>query len=147
MPKADIKESGEIVVSSQKNELKRIFDLIHNSLKPYHPSNDFKLKLNLVIEEIFINIVKHGYKESKQNKVKISYLISENPLAINIRFIDNGILFNPLKYMNDLDLYMDNIDYEKSGLGIIIIKNNVDEVSYKTKNNQNILSFKKIIKD
>ncbi|MDR1818786.1 MAG: ATP-binding protein [Methanobrevibacter sp.] len=136
--------NGDIVVFSRKKELKNILKVIQNFLNPYNPSNDFKLKINLVIEEIFINIIKHGYKSSKDKEIKISYMIEENPKAINIKFVDKGILFNPCIYAHNLEAYISNVHY-KGGLGIIIIKSNVDEISYKSENNCNILSIKKII--
>jgi len=138
--------SGNIVVFSKRKELRKILKIIQEFLKPYNPSNDFKLKLNLVIEEIFLNIIKHGYKLSEDKEIKISYTIEETPKAINIEFVDKGVLFNPLIYIHDLEAYMQNIDYEKSGLGLIIIKSNVDEISYKNENNHNIMNIKKIIK-
>ncbi|MDR2624461.1 MAG: ATP-binding protein [Methanobrevibacter sp.] len=135
----------EIIVYSTKKELKKILNFIYNGLKDYNPSKDFKFKLSLVIEEIFINIVTHGYKNVEDNKVKTFYVIEEDPLAITVGFIDNGILFNPVRYMDNLDLYIDVIgsDYEKSSFGIILIKNNVDKIHYRTDGDRNILIFKK----
>jgi anti-sigma regulatory factor (Ser/Thr protein kinase) len=139
--------NNEITVYSSKKELKHILYCIHNDLKEYNLSNDCKFRLSVVIEEIFINIIKHGYKNVEDNKVKMSYEIEEDPLAITVEFVDEGILFNPVIYMDNLDLYMEIIgsNYKESGLGILIIKNSVDEITYKNDNNQNMLKFKKIL--
>ncbi|MDR2830072.1 MAG: ATP-binding protein [Methanobrevibacter sp.] len=139
---------NEIIVFSTKNELGSVLNFVHDGLREHDPSKDFKFKLNLVIEEIFLNIIKHAYKGVEDNYVKVFYMIEEDPLAIKVGFIDKGILFNPVEYMNNLEIYMDIISstYEEVGYGIVIIKNNVDDIQYKTENNHNILIFKKYLK-
>ncbi|MDR3222497.1 MAG: ATP-binding protein [Methanobrevibacter sp.] len=145
--------SNRITVNAKIEELMKIQSFIDESLNHLKVSNTFKLELKLVIEETFTNIVKHGYPEEirknkttiksdheiKDKKVYISHEIEGNNLTLCI--IDNGIKFNPLIENSNL-----SIDKTIGGLGLILIKDKVDDINYENKNNQNISYLKKIIK-
>lgn len=138
-----------ISVNAEIEELKNVLTFFDEVLKTFKVSNTFKLELDLVIEEIFSNIVKYGYandhertdNESEDKKVNILYTLKENTLRLGIKFIDNGVVFNPLTEIS----YEPASDAEIGGLGLLIIKNRVDHISYENKNNMNILSLEKII--
>ncbi|MDR3223787.1 MAG: ATP-binding protein [Methanobrevibacter sp.] len=146
--------SNRITVNAKIEELVKIQSFIDESLNHLKASNTFKLELKLVIEETFTNIIKYGYPEEirknkttiksdneiKDKKVYISHEIEGNHL--NICIIDNGIKFNPLME-NPENL---STDKTTGGLGLILIKDKVDDINYENKNNQNISYFKKIIK-
>ena len=101
----------------------------------------YKLRLELIIEELFLNICNYAYED--EGDIIIQCLIEENPLRTIIIFIDDGIPFNPLE-KEDSDLSLNADEREIGGLGLTIVRKNVDDLEYKYENNQNILTFTKI---
>ena len=97
--------------------------------------------MELIIEELFVNICNYAYE--KEGEIKIQYGLLEDPLRITMNFIDCGVKFNPLdKEAPDLTLEANQRDI--GGLGLTIVRKNVDEIDYKYENNQNILTIEKI---
>ena len=103
--------------------------------------NDIILKedfqVELIVEEIFVNIV--NYSNSDFVNVKVDY---DEPI-LTIEFIDNGVEFNPL--LKEDPEFPSNIDDAKiGGYGIFFAKKMADNLSYEYFNGENHL---KIIKN
>lgn len=95
----------------------------------------------LATEEVYCNIVKYAQMNGR-NDIQFSYEISDNPLSITIRFLDSGIMFNPLE-KNEPDVTAPLEDRPIGGLGIYLVKRSMDEVNYRYQNGNNILVLKK----
>lgn len=94
------------------------------------------LKVNLIVEEIFVNIV--NYSKTDFIKVNIEF---DNAL-LTIEFIDNGIEFNPL--LKETPQPPENIeDAQIGGLGIFLTKEIADEITYSHVNGENHLKIMK----
>ena len=94
------------------------------------------LQVNLIVEEIFVNIV--SYSKAEFVTVNVEY----NSPALTIEFIDNGQKFNPL--LTETLPLSDNIDEAQiGGLGIFLTKQLANELDYHYENGENHL---KIIK-
>ena len=131
----------EIILKSNIENLDLVLLKIEELLEDKEISMKSKLKLELIIEELFVNICNYAYE--KEGEIKIQYGLLENPLRIIMNFIDEGVKFNPLdKEGPDLTLDADQRDI--GGLGLTIVRKNADEIDYKYENNQNILTVEKI---
>lgn len=120
-----------ILLKPELTELYTLNEFILNELK------EEDLKVNLIVEEIFVNIV--NYSQTEFIKVNIEF---EKPV-LTIEFIDNGIEFNPLK-KEDPDT-PENIESTPiGGLGIFLTKKIADDLCYRYINGENHL---KIIKN
>lgn len=60
-----------------------------------------------------------------------------------MKFIDKGVEFNPL-IKDEPDLTLKAEERDIGGLGLTIVRKNVDEIDYRYENNQNILTIEKI---
>ena len=113
-------------------------------LQELYPLNEFileelpeeNLQVNLIVEEIFVNIV--DYSKTEFITVNIEY---EEP-TLTLEFIDNGIQFNPL-LKEDPETPTTIEDSQIGGLGIFLTKEMADELYYHYTNGENHL---KIIK-
>src|SRR5579863_4479823 len=52
-------------------------------------------ELDLVFEEIFMNVCRHGYPESSQGTVTVTYSVPA-PGVLRVEVADQGVEFNPL---------------------------------------------------
>lgn len=132
--------NNELVVEPINENLEKIFSFVGDTLKEFDISSKYKFQLELAIEEIFVNIVSYSNAES----IKVTSNVSENPLMITIRFIDDGVQFNPLE-KEDADVHLDLDEKPIGGLGLILVKNNVNEISYEYIDNKNALTIKKTL--
>lgn len=112
-------------LKTKLSELYTLNNYIHKELGKEN------LQLDLIIEEIFVNIV--NYSKTEFIIVKLEYSPKSRVI---IEFVDNGIEFNPL--LKDDPKMVDNIDdAEIGGRGIYLVKNLADEVEYYRENDEN----------
>ena len=104
--------------------------------------SDSILRINICLDELFTNIVSYGFRDDLEHIIKFSVNADDNLLQINIE--DDGIPFNPLEKI-DPD-FPENVESAKiGGLGILIIRKLMDNVSYERKQNKNKLTMRKNI--
>lgn len=134
----------QLLINSKKDKgLYDVFFKVKELLSEYQISFEFEFQIEIIIEEIFVNIVKHAYND-EEGIIEINFEVLEDPLRIHIVFIDNGPMFNPLEFENSN--LSDDIDEREIGkLGIYIVKEYADDINYNYKNNQNVLSIIKSI--
>ena len=118
---------------SLKPELRELYVLNEFILNELDEEN---LQVNLIVEEIFVNIVNC----SKTDFIEVNVEFAKPKLIIE--FIDNGVEFNPLLKENP-KVPKSIEDAEIGGLGIFLTKELADELDYQYKNGENHL---KIIK-
>ncbi|WP_407422541.1 ATP-binding protein [Methanobrevibacter sp.] len=97
------------------------------------------LQVNLIVEEMFVNIV--NYSETEFIIVNVEY----TKPTLTIEFIDNGVEFNPL-LKEDPTIPNDIDDAQHGGLGIFLTKEMADELEYHYENNENHLTIIKKVK-
>ena len=115
---------------------------ISSFLKENNCPEKTEKQIILAIDEAFTNIANYAYGD-KEGKVEISIQKDDNVITIVMR--DEGKLFDPLK-KDDPDLSLSAEERQIGGLGVFLVKKNLDDVSYSYENNRNVLTMKKIIK-
>lgn len=121
---------SSITLKPELEELYALNEFILNKL----PQEN--LKINFIVEEIFVNIV--NYSKTDFITVNVEY---DKP-TFTIEFIDSGIKFNPLLKEspdppNDID------EAQIGGLGIFLTKELADEIEYHYINDENHLKITK----
>ena len=120
-----------------------ITGLIDEKLEEAGASMKAEMQINIVIDEIFSNIAKYGYGSGKGDAT-VTLDILQDPLRAEITFINSGEPYDPLA-QEDPDIHAALDDRPMGGLGILIIKKTMDDVSYEFKDKQNILTVVKAI--
>ena len=100
-----------------------------------------RIQINIVIDEIFGNICHYAYKDSV-GAVTVRVESGNTPKAVFLTFIDNGIPYNPLE-TEDPDITSSSEERKIGGLGIYLVKKNMDEMKYEYVNQQNRLWMEK----
>ena len=98
-------------------------------------------QIEVAIEEIFVNIVSYAGL-SDDDGVEVHCEVLENPLRVVVQFLDKGIPFDPLA-KDDPDRSPDAIMDREGGLGIFMVKQMMDDVSYAYENGKNTLTILK----
>ena len=123
------------------DELDNVLSFIDNEIKDIKDSK-LLTKFNLVVEEVFVNIVSYAYDDTNTNNT-VTISINDSDDKTIITFIDSGKHFNPL-IKDDPDLSLDVDERPIGGLGIYLVKKMMDNVEYEYKDNKNILTIEKI---
>nr|NJM01239.1 ATP-binding protein [Desulfobacula sp.] len=102
-----------------------------------------KLKeIDLILEELFTNVVNHGFKDNKEHDIDIS--LSCDDRILEIRMEDDGEPFDiTASPLPDTRCALDKRGI--GGLGIHLVKHFIDECRYYRKKNRNIIVLKKNI--
>ena len=100
-----------------------------------------KIQIHIVIDEIFGNICHYAYKDSV-GAVTVRVESGNTPKAVFLTFTDNGIPYNPLE-TEGTDITLSSEERKIGGLGIYLVKKNMDEMKYEYLNQQNRLWMEK----
>ncbi len=93
--------------------------------------------INLVVEELVTNIISYGYNDDLTHEIIVNLEI-ENDL-LHIKIIDDGLEFNPID-SKDADVNSEIGIRQVGGLGIHLVKNLTESLSYVRENYKNIIS-------
>jgi len=97
-------------------------------------------KLCIALDELLNNIISYGYEDDAEHEISVAVDYSDDELVVTIQ--DDGIPFNPFKG-EDPDISLSLDEREIGGLGIHLVKQMMDEVSYTRTTDMNIVRLMK----
>jgi serine/threonine-protein kinase RsbW len=100
------------------------------------------LDLNLVIDEVFTNIVSYGFTDNEKHLIKIDIRIINRELIARVE--DDGVPFDPT-IVPETNLFGPVENRKIGGIGLHLINKKMSSVVYKRKKNKNILVLKKCL--
>jgi phosphoserine phosphatase RsbU/P len=118
----------EIGIDNQLAEVFGALERCDNLLQEADVPAALRSDMHLVLEELLVNTVEHGYPDGRPGRIRI--LLQPQPDAVAIELIDDGIAFNPLQSVMP-DLTGDLADREQiGGLGIHLARSMTSEMRY-----------------
>ena len=131
--------SSELTIGSDIEEIPKVSAFLDERMHAFGYGEDEILDTQLAVEEAVTNVVVHGYKKPG-GEIIVSCRISDD--RIEVRITDAAPRFDPLAVPEpELDSTIE--DREVGGLGIYLIRQLMDEVSYRYENGKNILVLMK----
>ncbi len=129
-------------LKNELSELKSLNQHLDNWGGAIGLSNDSIARINICLDELFTNIVSYGFDDNQEHMVKFTLNGDSSFVIINIE--DDAKPFNPLEKV-DPD-FPENVEEAKiGGLGILIIRKLMDNVTYERSQGKNKLTMKKNI--
>ena len=116
-------------------------DFIKGFCEEHKVNQEFNNNLLVVADEIYSNIVKHGYK-NEGGPIFTRVLFNKDKNEFVLTVIDKAPAFNQLE-VNNAPLEGDSKDNKVGGLGILIVKKIMSQYAYDRINNKNILVLRK----
>ncbi|MBF0554705.1 MAG: ATP-binding protein [Nitrospirae bacterium] len=120
-------------------EMDRLMDIVHE-LERYSVPIKVIFDVNLILEEIFTNIITHAYDDRKEHIIQIRQRIEGTRIIVEVR--DDGREFNPSK-APAFDAGKPLEEMTLDGLGIHLIVSMADSLNYLREDGINILTFEK----
>ena len=100
------------------------------------------MSFELALEEIFMNVVMHGSPPGTVARVEVSLLLADGGVVLTVE--DNGLEFDPLTLPQpDVEANLD--DRPIGGLGVFLVRQMMDAVSYERIGSRNRLRASKHI--
>lgn len=131
----------EITVDAMIENMNTVTAFVDDFLDQIACPMKSRIQINIVIDEIFGNICHYAYKDSV-GAVTVRVESGNTPKAVFLTFTDNGIPYNPLD-TEDPDITLSSEERKIGGLGIYLVKKNMDEMKYEYVNQQNRLWMEK----
>ena len=131
----------ELVTAAKVEKLPVVNEFIECLLADMDCSPKTQMQIELVVEEIFVNIASYAY-EGEEGETIIRGRIIEDHSGMELIFMDKGKPYDPLARMDpNVNAAME--ERNVGGLGIFLVKKNVDAIHYEYKEGKNILSILK----
>lgn len=135
----------ELNISATVENIAAVTAFVDEQLEELDCPVKTQLQVDVAIDELFGNIAHYAYNP-EVGAATVRVEVTDDPLAVVITFIDNGVPYDPLAKA-DPDVTLSAEEREIGGLGIYMVKKSMDDVSYEYKNGQNILRIKKHIRE
>ena len=132
----------ELRLKNQVGELQRVNQFIEEIGEELGLDMELQMNLNLVMEEMVSNVIFYAYPKGKIADIEL-YAESDGKVLTFV-LSDQGMAFDPTM-QEDADPNVNPIDREIGGMGIYIVKNIMNEVSYQRLQGKNLLTMKKEI--
>ena len=133
----------ELTVEAKTANIEAVTDFVNEQLEALDCPMKAQMQIDIAIDELFGNIAHYAYNP-EIGKATVRVEVIEDPLAVTITFIDNGVPYDPLAKA-DPDTTLSAEEREIGGLGIYMVKKSMDDITYEYKDGQNILTIKKKI--
>jgi anti-sigma regulatory factor (Ser/Thr protein kinase) len=109
------------------DELRRLSESASAYLRPFELGEELEADVTLALEELFINIVRHGYPDGGEHSIHVEINVGGSAITMTVE--DKGLPFNPMDVPLP-DTILPIGERQVGGLGIHIIRSLTDSVSY-----------------
>ena len=123
----------EIKMKAKGELLGSLLEEIKVLLVQFKWDNSKIVTINICVEEIFVNVANYAYGD-EEGDVIVQLEVDENQAKFT--FIDSGVQYNPLA-KPDPDITLSASERQIGGLGIYMVKNMMNDVSYEYVDNTN----------
>ena len=131
----------EMTVEATVENIEAVTEFVNAELEALNCPLKAQMQIDVAIDELFGNIAHYAYHpETGPATVRVE--VEQEPLAVIITFIDNGVPYDPLA-TEEPDVTLSAEERKIGGLGVFLVKKTMDDVSYEYKNGQNILRIRK----
>ena len=132
----------ELIIEADRSNTPQVQAFIDEQLEEVDCPLMIQTAIDIAVEELFVNIASYAY-DSGIGMAVVQVTVHEDPLSVEITFIDNGRQYDPLAKADPDTTISSAKQRKKGGLGIFMVKKSMDNVNYEYKDGKNILTIKK----
>ena len=134
----------EICIKNKVSELEKVAQFIEEISEELGLSMELQMNLNLVMEEMVSNVIFYAYPEGEDAEIEL--LAKSDGKELTFVLSDQGKEFDPTA-KEDANPDINPADREIGGMGIFIVKNIMNKVTYQRLEGRNLLTMTKGIED
>jgi serine/threonine-protein kinase RsbW len=132
----------ELKLKNQVGELERVNQFIADIGEELGLGKELQMNLNLVLEEMVSNVIFYAYPRNASAEIEL--LAESDGHELTFVLSDAGKEFDPTQ-KEDANPDVNPADRDIGGMGIYIVKNIMNQVSYQRLEGKNLLTMKKNI--
>jgi anti-sigma regulatory factor (Ser/Thr protein kinase) len=140
------KPMGEAIVVELNNnlsEIARLARIVNDFAQRHQIEAQTTRNMNLALDEILTNIISYGYDAGGEHRIIARFSLERGNWTVEVE--DDGKPFNPLD-AREPDTNQSLEERRIGGLGIHLVRKNVDELEYRRQKDKNILVMKLKVK-
>jgi serine/threonine-protein kinase RsbW len=130
----------KLIIKNQVGELERVNQFIEEIGEELGLDMELLMNLNLVMEEMVSNVIFYAYPEGKTADIEL--VAESNGKELTFMLSDQGKEFDPTA-KEDKDMTLNPAERELGGMGIFIVKNIMNKVTYQRLDGKNLLTMTK----
>ena len=127
---------------NEEQELIRVAGFMEKVCNELQLDPHVAMKLQVALEEMVSNVIFYAYPEGISADITLTAESDGQELTFVLS--DTGKPFDPTA-KEDADIDVNPMDREQGGMGILIVKNIMNEVSYQRLGDENRLTMKKTL--
>lgn len=135
-----------IEIANKRTEIPRLAQIAEQFGRTHHLAGDDVANIQLVLDEMVINVIRHGYEDVGDcgvHHISITLELSADLLTIQLK--DTARAYDPREAPPPrFDLPIE--ERGPGGLGVHIVKSIVDTMDYRRERGQNIVTMTKNLK-
>jgi len=132
----------EISIKNQVGELERVNQFVEEIGEELNLDMELQMNLNLVMEEMVSNVIFYAYPEGTDASIEL--VAESDGKELTFVLTDQGKEFDPT-LKDDADPDVNPMDRDIGGMGIFIVKNIMNQVTYQRLEGKNLLTMTKKI--
>ena len=135
-----LKLQRSITLPNDINEVPRLATFVDEVCEELEFDMSLTMSLNLAIEEAVVNVMEYAYPTGSEGEVNVEVKADDT----NLTFIlsDSGTPFDPTA-QNEVDTTLTAEERSIGGLGIHLVRQIMDSITYERTDGKNILTLKK----
>jgi anti-sigma regulatory factor (Ser/Thr protein kinase) len=99
-------------------------------------------EINLALDELFTNIISYGFPDQAEHFIRVR--VTADPATLTVTVEDDGVAFNPIERKTpDMSCTLD--ECRIGGLGIHLMKNLINKITYRRCGDKNVLTLTKAV--
>ena len=130
----------ELTFKNEEQELARVAEFMEGVCDELELDMHIAMKLQVAMEEMVTNVIFYAYPQGTTADITLTAESDDKELTFILS--DSGKPFDPTA-KEDADIDVNPMDRDQGGMGILIVKNIMNEVSYKRLGDINQLTMKK----
>jgi len=132
----------ELELIADLMELERVNKELDTFAERHAWSTKSLFQIKLAVEEVVVNTISYGFSEQAAPRIVLK--LQQADAQVTVEVSDNGLAFDPLqKAAPDIDASLE--DRAIGGLGVYLVRQLMDQVTYAREGDWNQLLMTKII--
>ncbi|MBR3103012.1 MAG: ATP-binding protein [Lachnospiraceae bacterium] len=132
----------ELTVIATLENYDRVAEFVEGELEIREVPMAAQAQIVIALDEIYTNVAKYAYADDP-GEVTVRLDFTEQITEVKMTIMDCGIPYDPLK-RPDPDVSLEAEARQIGGLGIYMVKQMMEEVSYEYRGGMNILRMRKM---
>ena len=140
---SDVRMRKSIVLPNDTQEVPKLNAFVEEVCQTVGFDKIVMMQVKVAVEEAVVNVMKYAYPPEHRGDVTIE--AASNDVRLKFTIIDSGKPFDPT-VQSEVDTSLSAKERKIGGLGIHIMRQNMDSINYERMDNLNVLTLSKNIK-